>query len=262
MNTKPKILFLDIETSPTLAHVWSLFKTTVGLNQIVEDWSILSYCCKWEGGTSIYYNDTSQEEDVNDDSKLLLELHSALDAADIVVAHNGRRFDCKKINARFLMIGLPPPSKYDVVDTLEVAKRHFAFTSNKLEYLTDRLCKKFKKLKHGKFPGHQLWVQCLKGNPEAWAEMKEYNINDVLSLEELFNILRPWISTLNYGAFNDDKDIAVCPKCGSADLVARGTRRTTSGEYQRYRCNHCSGWSQSRFKVNNKGNNKNVLKGS
>jgi len=42
----PKIVVLDIETSPIVAYVWSLFKVNIGLNQIVTEWSILSYCLK------------------------------------------------------------------------------------------------------------------------------------------------------------------------------------------------------------------------
>ena len=37
-----------------------------------------------------------------------------------------------------------------------------------------------------------LWVECLKGNKDAWSEMKKYNINDVLSTEELYNVIKAW----------------------------------------------------------------------
>ena len=41
--TKPKILFVDIETSPIIADVWQLFDQNVGLNQIQQDWSIIAW---------------------------------------------------------------------------------------------------------------------------------------------------------------------------------------------------------------------------
>ena len=46
-NYFPKILVIDIETSPVLANVWRLFKENVGLNQIQKDWHLLSYSAKW-----------------------------------------------------------------------------------------------------------------------------------------------------------------------------------------------------------------------
>ena len=41
--TKPKILFLDIETCPIIADVWKLWDNNVGLNQIIKDWSIIAW---------------------------------------------------------------------------------------------------------------------------------------------------------------------------------------------------------------------------
>ena len=42
----PVITVIDIETAPIVAHVWRLFDNNVGLNQIEQDWSILSYTAK------------------------------------------------------------------------------------------------------------------------------------------------------------------------------------------------------------------------
>ena len=45
-----KMLFLDIETSSMLVGVFGLFNNNyIGLNQIEEDWNILSYAAKWWG---------------------------------------------------------------------------------------------------------------------------------------------------------------------------------------------------------------------
>ncbi len=176
----PKILFIDIETKPILAHVWRLFDQNVGLNQIQEDWSILSYCAKWKGSDDVIYEDLQGSDDFEDDSKLLGNLWKLLNEADIVVGQNSKRFDVKKINARLVLNGYPKPSTFRQIDTLNIAKAQFGFTSNKLQYMTDQLCTRHKKLEHGKFAGHHLWAECMKNNPEAWAEMKLYNINDVL----------------------------------------------------------------------------------
>jgi len=255
---QPRILCLDIETSPILAYVWSLWKQNVGLNQIHEDWCILSFCAKWLGDPNIIYHDNSRRKNVEDDSHLLRKLWKLLDQADIVVAQNGVKFDARKINARFLLNGMLPPSPYVIVDTMLAAKRHFGLTSNKLEYMTDKLCTT-KKRKHSKFPGFELWRECLARNPEAWEEMRLYNVDDVISLEELYLILRPWIDGHPNVANYSEPDKPSCPKCGSDKVVQRGHRHTQVGRYVRYHCGGCGGWSRGRVMQNSKEQRKNLL---
>lgn len=204
-KNSPRILFIDIELKPILAQVWRLWDQNVGLNQIESDWSILSYCAKWIGEDEIFYDDLRDSDDLDDDTPLLDQIWKLLNEADFVVGQNSKRFDTKKINARLVMGGYPKPSTFRQIDTLEIVKREFGFTSNKLEYLTDKLCTKSKKKKHTKFPGHTLWAECLKGNMEAWHSMEEYNIADVTSLEELYNIISSWDSKLpNFDVYVDE----------------------------------------------------------
>lgn len=260
MNRKPspRILVLDIETSPVLGYVWSLWKQNVSLNMINADWCILSFCAKWLGEPEIIYHDNSKQKNVEDDFRLLKYLHRLMDKADLIVAHNGKSFDVRKINARFLLNGMPPPSPFQVVDTLLETRKHFAMTSAKLEYLTDKLCTT-KKLKHAKFPGFELWAQCLQKNPEAWAEMRAYNEADVVSLEELYLILRPWMDGHPNVANFAEPEKPSCPKCGSDHVIQKGYRHTQVGRYIRYRCNDCGGWSRGRKMVNDKEQRKNLL---
>lgn len=226
--SEPKTLILDIETAPIAAHVWGIWQQNVALDFLRADWYILSFAAKWLGKRAVEYVDQSTERNIENDTRLLKVLWKLLDEADLVVAHNGRKFDLRKINSRFLKAGMKPPSPYKIVDTLEIAKKHFAFTSNKLEFLTGTLCTT-KKLKHKKFPGVELWVEVLKGNPVAWAEMKRYNVRDVTSLEELYLKLRPWNTTQpNAGVFIGG-DKPVCSKCGSTHVNRRGVSVTRSG---------------------------------
>lgn len=248
-----RILILDIETAPVTASVWRLWKENVGVNQIKRDWFILSFAAKWLGSSTVIYHDQSKAENIEDDSGLLGKLHDLLDRADIVVAHNGRRFDVKKINARFIKQGFPPPSPYKIVDTLDIAKAKFGFTSNKLEYLARFLdCDHTKQL-HAKYPGFALWTGVLAGEKAAWAEMRIYNEHDVLSLEDVYLKLRIWDDKHpNVAAFMRTQDeTRRCPICGGAELQKRGFYTTTAGKYQRYRCD-CGAWSRDRSNLNTK----------
>lgn len=250
VRSGPRILVIDIETAPIFGAVWGLFNNFLSLDQVKEDWFILSYAAKWVGEDRVIYRDQSNASPMDNDAVLLREVWSLLDDADVVVAHNGRRFDTKKINARFILNGMTPPSPYRIVDTLETAKRNFAFTSNKLAYLTEKLTET-KKRSHAKFAGYLLWQQCLLGNPEAWDEMRLYNIDDVRSLEELYLVMLPWDDKApNFGNFVDD-ETPVCPKCGShhVELQAK-PYRTNVAHYSLYLCNSCHGWSRGRKLLN------------
>lgn len=242
-----KTLIIDIETAPILGNVWSLWKQNVGLNQIERDWIILSYCAKWEGNDEVFYSDKRDSFDDDDDSQLLMEIWELLDEADIVCGQNSVKFDSKKINARFIMNGFKPPSHYKQVDTMLMAKRHFGFTSNKLEYMTDKLCTKYKKLDHAKFFGFNLWKECLAGNSDAWDEMQDYNINDVLATEELYHKLRPWVN--NHPNINvyTEEETNLCT-CGVDDWVHTGYHHTNLSKFDKFVCNNCG--STQRGRVN------------
>ena len=253
----PKILMLDIETAPTIAGVWRMFKENVSIDQIHEDWFIMSYAAKWLNDDGMIYNDCRNH--VGNDMRLLGELWSLLDEADWVVAHNGCRFDLPKIRARMLMNRLAPFSPVKCVDTLELVKRGFAMTSNKLEYLASRLTRR-KKLKHNKFPGYTLWKECMAGNNDAWDEMQRYNEEDVRALEAVYLRLVPWAGGLpNHGVHRDGLDGVVCPRCGGVHLVKRGVYTTKVAHYQRYRCDGCGGWSRGRQVLVNLDKRKHIL---
>lgn len=242
----PKVLLFDIETAPMLAYCWGLWDQTVGLNQIYSDWYILSWAAKWLHSNKVMYEDSRKNKNIEDDSRLLKGIWNLLDEADVVITQNGISFDVRKLNARFIMSGMQPPSSFKHIDTKRIAKKHFAFTSNKLEYMSDKLASTYVKGKHKKFPGFELWKECLKGNKEAWEEMEDYNRLDVLALEEVYKKLMPWDSTINFSLYyNDGKDRC---HCGSTQFKKNGYYYTQTGKFQRYRCLRCG--SESRDRTN------------
>ena len=235
----PKILIWDIETAPTMAYVWGLWQQNVGLNQIVQDGFIMAWAAKWYGEpeNKVMYADQRKSKNLEDDKAILLKLWELLDQADIVVTQNGKSFDQKVVNTRFLLNGIAPPSSYRHIDTKEIAKKNFRFISNKLEYLSKQLNKKYKKLSHHDFSGFELWSECLKGNLKAWQEMEKYNRYDVLATEELYTVLRPYITEINVNVYHDGLN-NVC-QCGSTEFIKNGYHYTNTGKFQRYRCKHC-----------------------
>jgi uncharacterized protein YprB with RNaseH-like and TPR domain len=234
----PKILILDIETAPLEVYTWGLFDQNIGLEMVKQHTTVLSWSAKWHGDDKVMYRDLRNADDVRDDKELVSIIRELLDEADIIITQNGKKFDAKKLNARFVKHGLKPPSSYKHIDTLQIAKSKFGFDSNKLAHMTAELCTKHKKLSHGKFPGFQLWKECLAGNQEAWKEMQEYNQVDVLSLEELyFDHFAAWDNTVNFAVYSDEFKFRC--NCGNDELVHKGYHITKRAKYKRFICTDC-----------------------
>lgn len=229
-----KILHLDIESSPNTAHVWGLWQQNVSINQLMESSYVLCYAAKWHGSDEIIFDSVHQSRP----KTMLKGIHGLLNEADAVVHYNGTKFDIPTLNKEFILHNYNPPSPYKQIDLLRVVRSQFRFPSNKLDYVAQRLGLG-KKHEH---EGHELWVKCMNGDKDAWKRMEDYNIQDVVLLEQLYNKLLPWIKNHpNQNLFNES---VVCPTCGSHHLQKRGTAISTAGVYQRYQCKSCGSWSQ------------------
>ena len=246
-NKRPKIFVLDIETAPMLSYHWGLFDQNIALNQIKKDWHLLSFAAKELNQPKIIYADQRNVKNIENDKHLAEKLWVILDSADIIIGQNIKAFDRKKINARFLHHGMKPPSNYKMIDTLTIAKKNFAFTSNKLAFMSNTFNKKYKKLDHSKFSGFSLWSECLKGNKKAFIEMEKYNKYDVLSTEELYKTLAPWDYSINFDVYHDKESI-IC-QCGSTDLKPKGFAYTNTGKFQRFICKDCGKQHTSKFNL-------------
>lgn len=253
-----KIGVIDIETAPLVASAWGLFDQNIGLNQIEREWTILSFAFKPLGSKKITYKDNSKQDDPRDDSHLLPDLWNILNDYDFLVAQNGKRFDLRKIRARLILAGFVPPSPVKVLDTMLMARQVAAFTSNKLEWLADKLSN-VPKSKHKEFPGFELWSECLKGNPRAWRAMKRYNIPDITSCEEVYLKLRPWYEGHPNVAVYAEGSVTACPRCASEDIEQDGYVFTNVGKYERFRCGSCGGWSRGRYTRNTLAQRKAIL---
>jgi predicted RNA-binding Zn-ribbon protein involved in translation (DUF1610 family) len=171
--------------------------------------------------------------------KMLDSVHKLLDEADAIVHYNGSRFDIPILHKEFLLSGMPPPAPSKQIDLLQVARRQFRFVSNKLDYVSQALGLG-SKTEH---EGHALWVKCMNDDRKAWKIMEEYNKNDVVLLEKVYDKFKAWIKNHpNHNAYSAN---ACCPNCGSSKLQKRGTAITTTRHYQRFQCQQCGTWSRA-----------------
>ncbi len=244
--TEPRVLFMDIETTPLTSYTWGTYKQNV--IEVKEEWHILSIAWKWLGARSVQVcalpDFEDYELDTTSDFNVLSVFADHLDEADVVVAHNAAKFDVPKLNARMAYWQMDPPSPYHVVDTLTMARREFSFTSNRLDALCDHLGLG-RKMRH---QGFDLWKDCMAGDPKAWRTMKRYNRHDVVLLEALYERLRPWAKVPNMALIGDKPD--ACPKCGAVgEMISRGWRYNQVTKRRQYQCQVCRGYCAGRALV-------------
>lgn len=229
-----RILVLDIETAPNLAHVWGLWNQNVGLSQLLESGRVICFGAKWVGKNKVMF----YSEHEHGHEEMMKAAHELLDQADVVVHYNGKKFDIPWLNTEFARYGLKPPAPYKQVDLLATVRREFRFPSNKLDAVTQELGL-VGKLKH---EGHMLWIKCLLGDPAAWRKMKRYNVQDVRLTEQLYFKLLPWIKNHPSRSLYEGQEGCVC---GSTDLERRGFAYTAVSKFQQFRCRSCGRWIRS-----------------
>jgi len=239
-----KILYYDIETAPNLSYVWGQYEQNVIDHE--REWYMLCISYRWEHENKshvcslIDFHD-AYKKDPENDYHVVKKLWDLIDEADIIIAHNGDRFDMRKANARFVYHGFGPTSPTKQIDTLKVARRYFMFNSNKLDHLGEHLGIG-RKVSTG---GFETWAGCMRGDDKSWKIMIKYAKQDVDLLRDVYMKLRPWMT--NHPNLNVYSDNDGCPTCGSSNMQRRGYRYTQVSAYQQWVCNDCGSWSRTRL---------------
>lgn len=249
---EPRMVYFDLETMPNAKEVMKVlqsigdfpgrtFKATIN--------SIICFGYKVHGEketqcVNAWDYSKRWSRDINDDYAVVRKAYEVLKDADVVVTHNGKRFDWKFLQTRLLFHGFAPLPKLIHIDTCAEAKRNLLAYSNSLNEL-GKFLKLGEKKKH---TGWTLWMDVMEKDPAAMKLMSEYCKRDVELLEKVFKKLRPMIKSLpNYNIFNG-KDNS-CPNCGSTHLQRRGERVSKTKRVVRYQCVECNSWSSQGTKT-------------
>lgn len=235
-----KVLLYDVESSPNLAWIWNKYEQNA-LGDFVKERQIISVAWKWLGENEVHVlalpSFRRYKKDPDNNRALVLRLHKLFRKADVTVGHNVNAFDDKMVNTEFISHRMPPPPPHKTVDTLKIARAKFRFNSNKLDDLGARLgCGR--KAHTG---GFKLWEGCMKGDKDSWNRMMAYNKQDVILLERVYKILRPWSD--NHPDMNM-KDLHVgCSVCRSVNLKPRGWSVAKGAvRKRRFQCGDCGKW--------------------
>lgn len=233
-----RVVLLDIETSPSVGYTWAKYDQNV-IKQI-RGWELLSFAYKELGRGKVKCLARPDFKD-RTDKALVKEAWKILDGCDIVIAHNGDRFDISKLRAKFVAHGLPPTRPFKSIDTKKIAKAYFGFYSNSLNDIARDLGLG-EKLETG---GFELWEGCMAGDAKAWRKMRRYNAHDVVLLERVYLKLRAWhpqhpnLALFDIAGSNGD-----CPVCKSDKVQRRGYHVLRLRRAARLHCQECGHWFQ------------------
>lgn len=248
-----RVLIYDIETSYNIVKSWRIgFNLNINPDDIIHERAIICISYKWQGEDQVY----NLKWDNNQSDKFLLEQFiPVLNEADLIVAHNGDRYDLKFIKTRAIKHGLSMLVKYNQFDTLKVAKSKFMFNSNKLDYISKFLGAK------GKIKTEmKLWDDIIMNKcSQAMNRMLEYCDEDVRQLEKVYHMFKYADNPrLHVGVLNGDTK-QTSPITGSTNIewvktitTNRGTIKHIMRDLDTNRLFEMSDTNFNKFKLINK----------
>jgi hypothetical protein len=186
---------------------------------------------------------TPREAINRNDKRILGTVWKLVEEANVLITHNGARFDMKKLNARFWKNKFHRPSSYKMIDTLTSAKAAFGLTYNSADFIA-----KYLNLQEKLDTDFALWVACDHGDSEALKYMREYNEQDIRTQEEIYMNMREWIPNhpdMSVFASMDN----VCPVCLGGNHEQIGFYMAKKLMYPEHRCSDCGSiWHDSKAK--------------
>lgn len=243
---KRKRLFYDLETSICEGVFFRPgYNQTINPQQILKHAKIICISYKWEHEKEV--KNLSWDVNKQCDKVLLKKFIKELNKADEIVAHNGDRFDIKWIRTRAIYHGLEMRHTYNMIDTYKLCKKYLNLPSNKLSEVA-KYYHLPNKLDSG---GLQTWIDVVVNKDKnALDRMIEYCNGDIITLEAVYEKLKPYVAPkLNYSVLHGGEKF-FCPECSSIGRWNK-TYTTVSGTIQHYmkcRDKECGTY----YKVNNK----------
>lgn len=232
MNT-PAIAFLDIETVPGTAHVWSLRDEYIPTERLIEPSRVCAVGWLFSNNGVCEYVDVWPCRNEKKRLAMLEQVHDAIVEADAVVTFNGEKFDIPKLQGEMLLAGFPPLPPVAHIDVYKTT-RQMGLMSSRLDYVARELGL------GGKIRApFSMWDEYKAGIEAARHAMRRYNLRDVRLLRAVYERVRPFIKDHQYIG----ERTGLCPACGSNKLQHRGWRRTRVFRHERLHCQSCGHWT-------------------
>jgi DNA polymerase III epsilon subunit-like protein len=248
LDANGKVMVYDIETSLVKGYLWGTGKQYVRHDQLAEgpegETRIISISWKYVGEDEVH----ALTWDDGCDKEMMQEFMAYYNRCDMVIGQNNNSFDNKIVKARAAKHRLFINRFVKSFDIYRKAKSVFKLQSYSMKYMATYFGLT-PKLEH---EGKRMWLKIQYGNDaekaEYLAKMVEYNIGDIVTTEELYMTLRPYLGTITHRGIESGKPRWSCPISGSTNIELYNTIYTEAGTVQRIL--FCSE-SKHQFKVSN-----------
>jgi hypothetical protein len=177
VRTGANILYIDLEVSFTEVYNYGLKVPSkyISPENLIHPYYIIGWSASYMHETKIYHDVISPQDAIKwSDAVILPRLFELMQSADIIAGHNVDSYDIKRANTRFFVNGMGAVTDKKTLDTLKIARRKFAFESNRLSYICEVLG-----LRGKDDITRADWLAVLTGDAKVIKKIERYNINDV-----------------------------------------------------------------------------------
>lgn len=239
-----RILYFDLETSPYIGWFWRPgFKVRIGYHNIIEDAKIICASWKWGNEDKVHNADWGEERC---DKNVLTPLLDAMNKADLVIAHNGDRFDLPWVRTRALVHGFKAVPRWTTMDTFKSVKANLNFPTNRLGDIA-----KYLGLEAKIDIPPDVWENCFQGDQSRMNEMLDYCDQDVRVLQAIHEKIAGFVPHKIHAGVSDGGEKYSCPHCGSTRSGYEKQRETAAGTIKhQLRCKDAS--CRKYFTISNK----------
>lgn len=198
---KVKLLFMDCETSPVQAWIWSPGEQYVDVDQVEGETKVITIQYLIEGQQKPLYLLWDYKKGYGGNDAAIIKKYFDLlnelsqEGELIIIGQNHKNFDIKTINWRANLLGImPPPHDLLKVDTLQQSRSAFKSPSHRLDYYSKRygLGGKIKLQR-------QDWIDITRGDTKKLKTFAGYGLKDVEDLQVKFWRDLPYYPTLPAG---------------------------------------------------------------
>lgn len=224
-----RILIYDLETPRLKAWVWWSGKQYV--HDIIDEPKIISVAWKWIGHEQVDYLHWDLE--TKDDKVLVTEFIDEYNKADLIVGVNNKNFDDLWLRARAFKHGCTMDAFKRSLDVQKEAKRLIRVPS----YSMKNLARYFElDQQKGNHEGIDMWMKIQEGTmkerKEYMERMIDYNIQDILTTEEIYFKLLPMMRHQTHIGVLEGNTKTSCPACGGINVKKFSTSVTNAGTVQ------------------------------
>lgn len=129
----------------------------------------------------------------SDDSETVHQIASKLAEFDVLIAHNGAKFDLPFLRTRLAKHGLDPFPRKKLIDPVLIARNQLRMSYNSLEKIAAILGVNTKTDVAG-----ELWIKAaLDGDKAAMNYVVEHCVQDVVMLHNIFDKLKGYVNGIN-----------------------------------------------------------------